>query len=324
MKQIAKMMPSEDVIELTRVTDSSLYNYQGGEFMQKLIVFEDMDGLKEDALLAVREMMSAGKLSSSTSIKDKRGNSKGAIKEVEVSFASLSATTKGELYEDNMSRIIVLSVDESKEQVQRIIQYKNQIHKGNIDLAEQKKTQLFVQQLIRNLKPYEVINPYADLVQLPENVHKPTRMHEILMGVIHQITLLNQYQRREKNGKLLVEKEDVKNGIKLMRNSILLKMDELEGKIRKFYEALKNIVEKRAKNENKNREEIRFTRFDIKDNFLLSKPQINRYLNELTQYEYLKRTGKIGRGNQYKISHWDNFKTLSETELEKMLERLEY
>ncbi|MCB0371166.1 MAG: toprim domain-containing protein, partial [Bdellovibrionales bacterium] len=123
MKQIAKMMPSEDVIELTRVTDSSLYNYQGGEFMQKLIVFEDMDGLKEDALLAVREMMSAGKLSSSTSIKDKRGNSKGAIKEVEVSFASLSATTKGELYEDNMSRIIVLSVDESNEQVQRIINY---------------------------------------------------------------------------------------------------------------------------------------------------------------------------------------------------------
>lgn len=323
MKQIAKLMPPEDVIYLTRVTDSSLYNYQGGEFMHKLIIFEDMDGLKEDALLAVREMMSAGKLSSSTSIKDKRGNSKGAIKEVEVSFASLSATTKGELYEDNMSRIIVLSVDESKEQVQKIITYKNQIHKGEIDLEEQKQIQIFMQKLVRNLKQYEVINPYADLVQLPDNVHKPTRMHEILMGVIHQITLLNQYQREVKNEKLLVEKEDVKNGIKLMRNSILLKMDELEGKIRKFYEDLKKIIENRAKKENKNREEIRFTRFDIKDNFLLSKTQINSYLSQLSQHEYLQKIGHQNKGFKYKIVHWDNFKTLSENELQIMLRKLE-
>ncbi|WP_063743523.1 CHC2 zinc finger domain-containing protein [Flavobacterium covae] len=182
IKQIALLIPPEDVIYLTRVTESSLYNYKNGEFMYKLIVFEDLDGLKEEALLAVREMISNKKLSSSTSIKDKKGNADGKIKEVEVSFASLSATTKGELYEDNMSRIIVLSVDESKEQTKRIIEYKNKVYQGEINKQEQEQIRLFLRECIKLLQVYEVINPYANLVELPENVHKPTRMHDIVMG----------------------------------------------------------------------------------------------------------------------------------------------
>jgi hypothetical protein len=42
------------VITLTRVTDSSFYNYGRQDLQHKLIVLEDLDGLKEDALLAFR------------------------------------------------------------------------------------------------------------------------------------------------------------------------------------------------------------------------------------------------------------------------------
>ncbi|AND64054.1 hypothetical protein AX766_06320 [Flavobacterium covae] len=291
--------------------------------MYKLIVFEDLDGLKEEALLAVREMISNKKLSSSTSIKDKKGNADGKIKEVEVSFASLSATTKGELYEDNMSRIIVLSVDESKEQTKRIIEYKNKVYQGEINKQEQEQIRLFLRECIKLLQVYEVINPYANLVELPENVHKPTRMHDIVMGVINQIVLLNQYQRNKTpQGQLIAEKEDVINGLLLMKNSIILKMDELEGKVRTFYESLKKFAEKKAKKEDKKKEDVKFTRFDIKDHYTLSKAQINRYLTDLVSCEYLSKIGKMGKGNQYKIAHWDNFKTLSEEQLQVMLDKL--
>ncbi|WP_444626676.1 CHC2 zinc finger domain-containing protein [Flavobacterium columnare] len=323
IKQIASLIPPEDVIYLTRVTESSLYNYKNGEFMYKLVVFEDMDGLKEEALMAVREMISNKKLSSSTSIKDKKGNADGKIKEVEVSFASLSATTKGELYEDNMSRIIVLSVDESKEQTKRIIEYKNKVYQGQINKQEQEQTRFFLRECIKLLQVYEVINPYANLVELPENVHKPTRMHDIVMGVINQIVLLNQYQRNKTpQGQLIAEKEDVINGLLLMKDSIILKMDELEGKVRTFYESLKKFVEKKAKKEDKKREDVKFTRFDIKDHYTLSKAQINRYLTDLVSCEYLSKLGKMGKGNQYKIAHWDNFKTLTEEQLQIMLDKL--
>ncbi len=76
-------------------------------------------------------------------------------------------------------------------------------------------------------------------------------------------------------------------------------MDELEGKIRTFYEKLKKYVETKAKKA----EEIKFTRFDIKDEFLLSKVQINKYLYALFYSEYIAKIGKQGKGNQYKIAH---------------------
>ena len=131
------------------------------------------------------------------------------------------------------------------------------------------------------MQPYEVINPFANKIQLPDNVHKPTRMHDLVMGVINQITIINQYQRQQKNGYLITEKEDVINGLKLMKESIILKMDELEGKIRTFYEELKKYVEAKAKKEGNKNDEIKFTRFDIKEVFLLSKTQINNYLYPL-------------------------------------------
>ena len=77
---IAELLPPEDVITLTRATDSSFYNYGREDLKNKLIVLEDLDGLKEDALYAFRELQSRGRLNSLTSVRDELGenHSKGA------------------------------------------------------------------------------------------------------------------------------------------------------------------------------------------------------------------------------------------------------
>jgi len=59
-RQITDLMPKEDVIRLTRVTESSFYNYGEYELQHKLIVLEDVDGLKEEAEFAFRELQSNG------------------------------------------------------------------------------------------------------------------------------------------------------------------------------------------------------------------------------------------------------------------------
>jgi DNA primase len=51
LKIISDLMPSEDVKKYTRVTDNSFYNQDEYFFVNKLVCFEDMDGLKEDAHL---------------------------------------------------------------------------------------------------------------------------------------------------------------------------------------------------------------------------------------------------------------------------------
>ena len=94
--KISELMPPEDTITLTRITESSLYNYGEYELQNKLIILEDLDGLKEEAFLAFRELQSRGILASSTSIKNEEGNIRSAIRTVRGPITSLSATTHGE------------------------------------------------------------------------------------------------------------------------------------------------------------------------------------------------------------------------------------
>lgn len=70
ISRIADMMPQEDVLRFTRITESSLYNWGEFDLFQKVVIIEDLDGLKEDALYALREFISNQILRSSVTIKD--------------------------------------------------------------------------------------------------------------------------------------------------------------------------------------------------------------------------------------------------------------
>jgi DNA primase len=133
LSKIGGLIPPEDSIFLTRVTESSFYNYDEEYFKHKLLCMEDLDGLKEEAYLAFRELQSKGMLTSSTSIKNENGSIQGMVKTVKGPIASISATTKGEIYEDNMSRIFLIAVNESNEQTHKIIKYQNEKAAGLID-----------------------------------------------------------------------------------------------------------------------------------------------------------------------------------------------
>jgi len=310
ISRIADMMPQEDVLRFTRITESSLYNWGEFDLFQKIIIIEDLDGLKEDALYALREFISNQVLRSSVTIKDKKGNNKSSHKIVKGQFSSLSATTKGETYEDNMSRSFLLAVDESKEQTQRIIEYQNRRNAGEIDRNEQEKAIGFIQKLVRNLKYYEVINPFATKLQLPEKVHKIRRLNEMYQAVIKQVTFINQYQREVKNGFLITEIEDIEQATEVLFESIVLKVDELDGSLRQFYERLKKYV----KNENQE-----FILREIRQEFNISKTQMFRYVQALTELDYIKQTGGFSnKGIKYKISYWDNHQKLR-TEIKEFL-----
>ncbi len=300
---IAYLMPGEDVLRFTRITESSLYNWGEFDLFRKIIIIEDLDGLKEEALYALRELISNQFLSSSVSMKDKKGNNKSTRKEVKGQFSSLSATTKGETYEDNMSRSFLIAVDESKEQTGRIITHQNKRNAGEIDPKEKQIAVNFIQQIVRSLKYYEVINPYATKLQLPEKVHKIRRLNEMYQAVIKQVTFINQYQREQTaDGKLITTIEDIEQATEILFESIILKVDELDGSLRQFFERLKKFV----KNESEE-----FILREIRQNLNISKTQIFRNIQTLLELEYIKQVGGFSnKGIRYKISYWDNYQKL--------------
>ncbi len=305
LKTISHLMPPEDVKSYTRVTDNSFYNQDEYFFVHKLLCFEDIDGLKEDAQLAVRELQSNEILVTSTSIKDENGSIRGGERTVRGPIASLACTTRGEMYEDNVSRCFVIAVDESREQTLRVINYQNDRAAGAIDIKKEKETKEFLQNCIRLLKPYEVLNPYANKINLPEEAHKLRRLNELYQSFVRQITLLNQYQRgKDKQGRLITEIEDLETACEILFESIVLKVDELDGSLRQFYEKLKEYINV------KGNREYEFNRFEIRTATGVSKTQQHYYLNRLLELEYIKQFGFANRGFKYQISYWDNMAAL--------------
>jgi hypothetical protein len=193
-----------------------------------------------------------------------------------------------------------VAVNESREQSMRIIEYQNLKSAGKIDGRDEQMVRQFMQNCLRLLDPLEVVNPFADKIRLPDDAHKIRRLNELYQSFVRQITLLNQHQReRDERGRVITAPDDLRVACEILFESIVLKVDELDGSLRQFFEQVKKYVKKKGEN-------YAFNRFEIKAETGVSKTQQNRNLTRLVELEYLIKEGFSNRGFRYKISHWDD------------------
>ncbi len=306
IKKIADLMPPESVKRFTRITEKSFYNYGEYDLKNTLIVLEDYDGMKEEAEFALRELQSNEILISSTSRKDETtGEIKSGENKVRGPIASMVATTNGELYHDNSTRVFFITIDETKEQTQQIIAFKNKLAAGEIDCDAQSQIIKNIQNFMRSLESLPVKNTWIKHIDLPVNLEQKRRLHGLFEAFCEQITLLNQHQRkRDEKNRLITEKQDVEQAIDLMFESIVLKVDELNGRLRDFYEKVKEFVLKKGK-------EYEFEQREIRQHLNLSKTHTFRNLTELLELEYIQKTYSSQRNtHHYKISYWDDLSLL--------------
>lgn len=299
---IASLMPPEDVINLSRITSRSLYNYGEDELMYKLIVIQDEDGLDEESLYALRELQSAGFIASSISTKNTFGKHRSRITRVNGHFASLMASTKSEIYTDNESRSIQIGIDESDQQTQRIIEYSNKVRAGLISKEEGQHAKHILRNCMRLLKAKEVINPFAHLIKLPVQAKMLRRLNNQFQDFVAQITLLNQYQREEdKHGRIITTKQDVIDAINIFFTSIMFKVDELDSSTRQHFEKMKEFVLTQPKGK-----KHEFTRKDIRTFLKLKNTKSYELMNNLLNMEYIAiSSGSANRGFKFQINEWD-------------------
>jgi integrase len=212
--KISELLPPEDVITLTRVTDSSFYNYGRQDLQNKLVVLEDLDGLKEEALLAFKELQSRGRLTSSTSIKDENGNIKGVVRTVEGPVASLAATTRGEIYEDNLSRCLIVAVDETEVQTKAVIDYQNRRAAGLIDTEKESQLKTFLRDLVDRSVRMDKLYSAEQLQVLAEEKWSNPRNGIIVGLLVHQALMVSEVVA------LLVGDVDLSQGEIYVRESV--------------------------------------------------------------------------------------------------------
>ena len=199
----------------------------------------------------------------------------------------------------------MLAIDESDVQTERIIVFQNALASGKIDQEKQAKIKLFLQNCVRLLARKTVVNPFAGALQMPSEVKQKRRLNELFQSLVKQITLIHQYQRQiDEKGRIISSKEDIEKAIEIMFDSIVLKVDELDGILREFYEKLKTYVKKQGENYQFSRREIRFE-------MRISNSRLHRYICELIDLDYLQKVHVGSRGKEtYKITYWDSIEKL--------------
>jgi predicted transcriptional regulator len=297
-EKVGELIPEEDKIEITTLSDNAFYYFGKRELKHKLILIEDLDGA-ENVLYPLRELMSKKRISKTIAIKSKTGETKTIHLIVEGPVAVSGCTTRESIYEDNANRSFLLYLDESKEQDNAVMDYQRKLRAGKVDTAAENNIKELMKNCQRILEPVRVVNPYAELLTIPEEVLKPRRSNDHYLLAIEAITFYQQYQRERKadeKGEMYIEVtiEDIAAANELLQDILLRKSDELNGSCRDYLQSINQYLQ--------DNQQAKFTNREIRKHLKLEPTKQKRFTKTLLESYYIRRTqGSKAKGYEYEI-----------------------
>ena len=301
-KATLEFCPESETKHFTRLTQQSLY-YLGEESLKhKFLSIEEEEGSSE-ASYSLKVLLSAKKLNVATTTQDPNtGRRKAEEYKTEGPVAVMVSTTSPDLEAELATRTIIISIDESKNQTQRI--HKSQ--RSNRTLASRNE-QLKKEKLIKlhqNAQKLldsniEVINNYADSLTFPIDRLKYRRGNEQYLDLIDVIAFLRQYQKEIKTSKWLakyieVEKKDIELASKIFIQVMGWSIDELKPPSRKLLKDVVLLCREKGS--------LLFTRKELREKYKWDNATLHRHLNMLIELDYVQgKTIANGLRHQYEL-----------------------
>jgi len=319
-EKVGELIPEEEKIEITSLTENAFYYFGQQELRHKLILIEDLDGA-ENVLYPLRELQSKRSITKTLTVKTSQGTTKTETLKVEGPVSVSGCTTKESVYEDNANRSFLLYLDESKEQDERVMEYQRDLSAGAVDTAAEHAAKHLMKNCQRILQPVAVRNPYAQLLKLPDGVFKPRRTNAHYLQFIEAVTFYHQHQREQhadqESGEVYIKTtlEDIATANELMKEVLIRKSDELPKSCRLYFEQVKawlRIEEKQS-----------FTGKEIRFALRVNHGNQKRWMLQLLQGGYIRKSqGKKGITALYEIVSYEEYSALQNsisTVLDKIL-----
>jgi hypothetical protein len=320
-EKVGELIPEEDKIEITTLTQNAFYYFDKDELGHKLILIEDLDGALS-SLYPIRELQSKQRISKTVTIKDNKGNTRTIHLKVQGPVTVAGCTTQEMIYEDNANRSFLIYLDESKEQDEKVMHYQRLLSAGKVDVQEEINIKEFLKNVQRVLKSIKIINPYAEYLHIPNEVFKPRRTNAHYLGFIEAVTFYHQYQRTEEvnkdTGEVYINStlEDIEIANGLIKEILLRKSDELNKATRTYFEYLKAWL--------KSEEKQSFVLAEARKALNVSHGSQKRYMSILIDNHFIKKE-KTKEGFVYTVTSYEDYKQLKqqvETILDNTLQQL--
>jgi len=309
---ILSMIPEDDFVKYTRLTDQALFYKDKDSLKHKILAIEELDGMN-GAVYSIRSIQSSKKITIAYTGKDPAtGELKTQDNTVEGPLMVFITTTQVDIDGETASRFVFISIDESEQMTKKIFakQRRSQTMEGMINRLKSAAIIKKHKNANKLLKPLHVFNPYADLLTFTSKSLRTRRDHSKYLNLIVAITYLFQYQRKtgtmDYSGKCIeyinVTLADIEKANEIANEVLGRSLDELTPPSRNLLALIRQMVTARCNKKKTRAEEYHFTRRDIREFSGWSDFQVKTHIKQLEELEYVFAVlGRKGKEYVYEL-----------------------
>jgi len=293
LQKLSECLPKNAFSFHTQISENALYYFDSEQINGKVLFIEDLEWTNA-MLMPLSTLQTYGRLIKTRATKDKDGMLHSTTFEVAGKLCLLACAYSEKNYEQLSLPFLCLNLNHSQIQDFNVMEYQKKCKAGLINSAEITEIQRKLKCVIAILKNKNVINPYATLINLPEDLPQPRKTLLLLLNFIDTITFFRQYQREKtadtNTGEEVIKThpDDIELAFLLLKSSLFRRADELSTTARGFFCWLQKFL-KEAKT-------TQFTALDVRKAKRIHPRTLNRYLQELNLFNYIQIVG----GNKYK------------------------
>lgn len=307
MEAVLRFMPTEERIKYSAMTGQSLYYLGETNLKHKILAIVEEEGA-EKASYALKLLQSEGELTIASTGKDPNtGRMETQEYHVQGPVMIFLTTTAIDIDEELLNRCLVLSVDESREQTERIhaMQREARTVAGIVRGEARDDMRRVMMNAQRLIKSCRVANDFAPLLTFRTERTRTRRDHEKYLTLIDSIALLHQHQRalivRQVNGRsvemLPVTIEDIATANRLAPEILGRSLDELAPQTRRLLAFIRELIKAKIESTKQPQSRILFSRRELREHCGWSEFQVRTHLEKLELLEYVsRRHGKQGIG----------------------------
>jgi DNA primase len=312
MDAVLAFVPEEARTKYSAMTGQSLFYMGQTSLKHRILAIAEEEGASR-ASYAMKLLQSEGELTiASTGSDPKTGNLITQEYRVEGPTMLMMTTTAIDLDEELLNRCLVLTVDEDREQTRRIhaLQREKRTLAGLAKREAKAAILATHQNAQRLLRPLAVVNPYADQLTFLDDRTRTRRDHEKYLSLIDAIALLHQHQREVKAAHVAGRSveyieatlADIEAANAIAHEVLGRSLDELPPQTRRVLAFIVEHVRTRMQAGALRREDVRFTRAQLRGASNFGDTQLKIHLARLVELEYLvTHRAERGQGFAYEL-----------------------
>jgi predicted transcriptional regulator len=309
--KMSLLIPDEEKYVISHISDNALFYFTEHELQNKIILVEDTTTNRK-SLLPLIGFQTNNLVTKTTVSKNEYAELVTKQKQVRGNVSLSISTREEQAFTQNGALSFVINEDTGSIQDEKILLYQRKQSAGIIRDYNEQKVIKQIQNLQRVLSNVAVINPFAMLISLPEQIKNKQITNLHYLRFVEVITLLKQHQRTRKvdleTGEEYIETtlEDIREANQLLAEILVNKSDVLNKPTRLHLEQLKTAL---ATGKIINQA---FTLNEVSIALHVPKTTVTRYNKILIDTGFVIATGEGDRNNgyQYQLVNTEEYNEL--------------